>query len=532
MHTHITEFEVLVIGSGIAGLSAAKALKGDYKTAIITKGRIPESATAWAQGGIACAYHEDDSWEGHYTDTISAGHGLCHHESVKILVQEGPRYVQELIKLGTRFDRDEKGFRLGQEGAHSKRRILHAGDTTGREIEKALGRYIMSCDWVQIFEKAQAHQLIIHDGQCEGCWVWMDKKWVQFSANHVILATGGAAQVFSRNTGPTIATGDGVEMAYEAGAMISDMEFFQYHPTAIHLEGSDQNPLLISEAIRGEGARLLNQKGEPFMQQYHKQADLAPRDVVTRAIFDQTGGAGYVWLDASSIRESIETRFPYIYQSCLSAGINPHTQHIPVSPAAHYMMGGVWTNTEGQTTIPGLYAAGEVANLRLHGANRLASNSLLEGLVFGHRVSQNIIKRGSKRKTFYSAKLPQIEPHSSNDPDLEYLRLKMWEKVGISRHHQTLSDTQKMIQTQLSQHDPSQSPYYSILKCAQLMTQSALLRTESRGSHFREDYPNQCAKQAQKMTICHKDPDTKQLKFEYRPIDQLIDKKIPQNSTR
>ena len=384
------ETDFLIVGGGIAGLRAAIALAPAGRVAVLTKADPNESNTGYAQGGIAAAVGEDDSPELHAADTIRAGDGLCDEQAVRVLVEQGPAYVRELLEWGTRFERDASGRpALGREAAHSVRRVLHAGDATGREIGRVLWERVSGLRSVETIHHALVTELLVEDGRVCGV-AFFDPSGVrqQFRADATLLATGGAGQVFRETTNPAVATGDGISLAYDAGARVVDLEFVQFHPTALKRDGAPR--FLISEALRGEGARLVNARGEAFMTRYHPGGDLAPRDVVARSIVreeEQTGGAVFLTL-AHLDPEFVARRFPTIADMCRRIGLDLARNPIPVGPAAHYIMGGVETNDWGRTSMPGLFAAGEVACTGVHGANRLASNSLLEGLVFGARAGE------------------------------------------------------------------------------------------------------------------------------------------------
>ena len=381
--------DFLVIGGGIAGLRAAIDLVGHGRVLLLTKASGTESNTGYAQGGIAAAVGPDDSPSLHLSDTLDAGAGLCDREAVSALVTDGPRYVQELIDWGAAFARGADGrLALGREGAHSVRRVLHAHDATGREITRTLHARLAGAQGFEIVDHVLATSLQIEHGRCCGVrGLGTDHRPVSIAAPAVLLATGGAGRVFQETTNPAIATGDGLAMAWRAGARLGDLEFVQFHPTVLHVPGRPR--FLVSEAVRGEGARLLNAAGETFMSRYDSRGDLAPRDVVATAMVREaarTGRSVYLslqHLDAAWVR----ARFPGIAAACSEAGLDLATDLLPVSPAAHYMCGGVDTDLAGRTSVPGLFAAGEVACTRVHGANRLASNSLLEGLVFGARAA-------------------------------------------------------------------------------------------------------------------------------------------------
>ena len=384
--------DFIIVGSGIAGLRAAVELAPAGDIVIITKADPSESNTEYAQGGIAAAIGPDDSPELHARDTMIAGDGLCDERAVRVLCEEGPRYTRELVEWGAQFNRDAEGrLALASEGAHSVRRVLHAADATGREIGRVLWDRVSSFARIHVLKNTLAVSALIDDGRCLG---------VRFIDAHgepghafgraTLLATGGAGQVFAETTNPEVATGDGIALAYRAGARVADMEFVQFHPTVLDVAGIRR--FLLSEALRGEGAHLVDANGEPFMTRYHPAGDLAPRDIVSRSIVlesRRTGGPIFLSLRHLD-SDGVHRRFPMIAETCLKAGFDLARDLIPVGPAAHYLMGGVETDLDGRTSVPGLFAAGEVACTRVHGANRLASNSLLEGLVFGARVGRTM----------------------------------------------------------------------------------------------------------------------------------------------
>ena len=386
-----SEEDFLVIGSGVAGLRAAIELSRHGRVLILTKGHPLESSSSYAQGGVAVALSEEDDVAIHLTDTLDAGRGLCRQQAVQVLVEEGPDRIQELITWGAKFDKVGGKFAFAKEAAHSRSRILRArGDATGNEMVKVLMAQARRHKRIKWLGHHFTVDLVVVDGVCCGALVLNEVTGVRkvFAASAVILVTGGAGQVYARTTNPPNATGDGMAMAFRAGAVLEDMEFVQFHPTALYLPSSP--PFLLSEAIRGEGGRLRNIKGERFMSRYHPAGELAPRDIVARAIWSEMAAtrARHVYLDVTHLSASfIKRRFPTIYSTCLRYDIDITEEWTPVSPSAHYMMGGVWTDTTGATSLPGLFAAGEVACSGVHGANRLASNSLLEGLVFGARAA-------------------------------------------------------------------------------------------------------------------------------------------------
>ncbi|HET7457450.1 MAG TPA: L-aspartate oxidase, partial [Gemmatimonadaceae bacterium] len=392
----------LVIGSGVAGLHTAWRASAHGEVIVATKRTLFESSTAYAQGGIAAALGAGDSPELHRRDTLAAGAALCDRAAVEVLVQEGPARVRDLLNAGADFDLAEDGrFKLGREAAHSRHRIVHAhGDQTGAEVALTLIDRVEESENIRVLEMARVLDLIVDHGRCYGARLSVAGQPVEIVADATVLATGGCGQVYRYTTNPVVATGDGYAIAHRAGARLADMEFVQFHPTALD---TPENPLaLVSEAVRGEGAILLNADGERFMPARHKLAELAPRDVVAREIFRERHRTGKVFLDARKIggrgakrvggRSPFEQRFPGIFALCRARGIDPSRDLIPVTPAAHYMMGGVVTDLAGRSSLTGLYACGEVSRTGVHGANRLASNSLLEGLVFAERVARDIVQ--------------------------------------------------------------------------------------------------------------------------------------------
>src|SRR5919205_3166531 len=388
--THRLRTRFLVVGSGVAGLHTAWRASEQGDVLLLTKGSLFDSATAYAQGGIAAALGAGDSPELHRRDTLAAGAALCDAEAVHVLVEEGPARVRELHAAGADFDLDPGGrFLLGREAAHSTNRIVHAhGDQTGAEVARTLIARVKESPRIKVVEKGRVLDLVVHRGQCAGVRASLAGKATEVIADATVLATGGCGQVYRYTTNPLVATGDGFAIAHRAGVKLADMEFVQFHPTALD---TPENPLqLISEAVRGEGAGLLNEDGKRFMLERHRLAELAPRDVVAREIFREKIGGRHVWLDARALGRNFEQRFPGIFAICLARGINPSTDLIPVTPAAHYMMGGIVTDLRGRANLKRLYACGEVSRTGVHGANRLASNSLLEGLVFAERVARDL----------------------------------------------------------------------------------------------------------------------------------------------
>ncbi len=494
--------DFLVIGSGIAGLRAALSLAGHGDVVVLTKAGPTESNTGYAQGGIAAALGPDDSPELHARDTIAAGDGLCSPEAVDVLVHEGPAYVHELIEWGAEFDRDAAGApALGREAAHSVRRVLHARDATGREISRLLWSRVVANPNIHVFDDALATGLRIRDGECVGVdFVTAAGAQRHASAARTLLATGGAGRVFRETTNPAIATGDGVAMAAHAGARLTDLEFVQFHPTVLSVPGAPR--FLLSEALRGEGARLINASGEAFVQRYEPAGDLASRDLVARAIVrevERTSGPVYLTLahlDAAFVR----SRFPTIVAACAEAGLDLARDRIPVSPAAHYVMGGVDTDLDGRTSVPHLFAAGEVACTGVHGANRLASNSLLEGLVFGARAAEAMQQPVSLAAlamadviTYDAAPTQPAEL-----PTVDEVRDVMWRQVGLVRSREGLEQAVGALtrwsgavraSSTNQPVEPADRRLHSIVTVGLRIARAALRREESRGGHYRSDFP-------------------------------------------
>jgi L-aspartate oxidase len=494
--------DFLVIGSGVAGLRAAISLAEAGDAVLLTKADPRESNTGYAQGGIAAALGADDSPDLHARDTMAAGDGLCVAAAVDVLVHEGPRYVQELLDWGAAFDRDADGRpSLGREAAHSVRRVLHARDATGREIARLLWSRVSGRPGVRIINAARATELLIERGECIGAgFVTVGGAHGTIVARRTLLATGGAGEVFRETTNPPIATGDGVAMAARAGARLVDLEFVQFHPTVLNVEGSPR--FLLSEALRGEGARLINDAGEPFMERCEPAGDLASRDLVARAIVREVERTGApVYLSLSHLDpEFVQRRFPTITRATAQAGLDLARDRIPVSPAAHYLMGGVETDLDGRTSIAQLFAAGEVACTGVHGANRLASNSLLEGLVFGARAAAAMLQPLAPA-VLTGADVRECRlPEGGGDalPSAYEIRDLMWRAVGLlrtqaglQRASDALAQAVRSATIAVRGHpcDPERARVANIATVGWLIATAALRRTESRGSHFRTDFP-------------------------------------------
>jgi len=507
------EADFVVVGCGVAGLRVAIELgAAGARVLVLAKSSLTDSATEWAQGGIAAALSDDDEVSLHVEDTLRAGDGLCDPAAVHVLVEEGPRYILELIEWGTQFDRAGSKLAFTREAAHSRSRVLHAhGDSTGKEIARALLAKARTLPGILLRPHAVTTELLSGNGRVTGLR-FLDEsshELIDVQARSVTLATGGLGQVYPETTNPPVATGDGMAIAYEAGAVLSDLEFVQFHPTALAVKGAPR--FLLSEALRGEGAVLRNADLERFMKKHSEAGELAPRDVVSRAIVAemQRTQSDFVYLDLTHLKgEYVRKRFPGIYATCQSYGVDITSDLVPVRPAAHYVMGGVKTDLEGRTSLSGLYAAGETACTGVHGANRLASNSLLEGLVFGARAGQAILKDckfsgkkppkwpasaagGEKADTKKSGMTPSAP--AAETATLQKVRAVAWKDAGIIRNGRDLKEGLEALAA--LEPSPAAEQSRSALELrhtwelVQLIVRSALAREESRGGHYRSDFP-------------------------------------------
>jgi L-aspartate oxidase len=480
----------LVVGSGVAGLHTAWRASQHGDVLLLTKRSLFDSATAYAQGGIAAALGAGDSPELHRRDTLAAGAALCDAAAVEVLVKEGPARVRELQTAGANFDLDPAGhLKLGREAAHSQNRIVHAhGDQTGAEVARTLIDRVHESDRVGVIEKARVLDLIVRRRECLGVRASLAGRATEIVADVTVLATGGCGQVFKYTTNPVVATGDGYAIAHRAGARLADMEFVQFHPTALD---TPETPLqLISEAVRGEGAVLVNERGERFMTRRHRLAELAPRDVVARAIFRERK-KGRVYLDARKLGSAFVKRFPGIFAICSARGLDPRKDLLPVTPAAHYMMGGIVTDLCGRSTLRRLYAVGEVARTGLHGANRLASNSLLEGLVFAERVARDLtaMEPIGREPATTRWEVPTLTDRGAALVAADAVRAEMWQHAGIARTarhlHAALTELAE-IEERLPTGATEEA---NLVQTARLIVEAALRRRESRGGHYRSDFP-------------------------------------------
>jgi L-aspartate oxidase len=545
MKTDLMKFDTLVVGSGIAGLTFALKVASSRKVAVVTKKESVETSTNYAQGGIASVLDPEDSFDLHIQDTLSAGDGLCHPDIVAMVVKSGPDRIRELAEMGVRFQRglqDSPPFDLAREGGHSRSRIVHAQDMTGREVERVLLSMAEEHPNISIFENYIAIDLIVEcqllkrgllttqrQERCWGAYV-LDiegNRILTFLARDTLLCTGGAGKVYVYTSNPDVATGDGVAMAYRAGAEVANMEFVQFHPTCLYHPHAKN--FLISEAVRGEGGRLLDKRGQAFMSKYHPLKDLACRDVVARAIDTEIKQSGddCVYLDIRHRdADFLRQRFPNICEKCFSLGIDITKEPIPVVPAAHYMCGGVRTDQHGRASIQHLYALGESACTGLHGANRLASNSLLEALVFAHEAAMQINSEPlSAEEKIRFPEVPPLEmPLNANDSEMvliaynwDIIRRLMWNYVGIVRKDSRLNLAQNhlaQIQREINEHYPNISLNSDLIELrnlatvAELIVTCALKRRESRGLHFNVDHPQKDDESWQRDTIFRLDQST------------------------
>lgn len=518
--------DVIIIGSGIAGLMAAELLSFEKNVIIITKSELDNSNSYLAQGGIAAVSSNDDDWRDHFIDTLIAGAYHNNHEMTRLLVQKGPEMINKLIQLGVKFDRDENGsFILGKEGAHRKRRILHAGgDATGKELVTKLIKRVK--EHVRVIEHEMALDLIIQDGQCLGVEaINKENELTRYYAPHTVLATGGAGQLYEVTSNSPVITGDGIAMAFRAGAKIVDMEFVQFHPTMLVKQGKGIG--LVSEAVRGEGARLRRKNGNYLMDGIHEMKDLAPRDIVAREIHHALKRGEQLFLDISMI-DQFNERFPTITSICSKGGIDFNKGIIPVSPGAHFLMGGVEANKRGETSIPGLYAIGEVARTGVHGANRLASNSLLEGVVFANELAQAILHSTGKGKTSITVNLESRTPLLINLPTKMEIQQLMSKHVGIVRSEEGLFEAlswfksyrKYFCKTKYIPASFEENEIVNMLLVGYLITYAAYIRKESRGGHYRSDYPFEQASWLKAVVCCS-------LNNEEPYVNQTVQEKIP-----
>ncbi|MBW3541749.1 MAG: L-aspartate oxidase [Planctomycetes bacterium] len=511
--------DVLVIGGGIAGLRAALAVDPGLSVVVVTKDELAQSNSAYAQGGIAGVLDPLDDFANHVADTIAAGKGLCDERIVEMVVREAPERIRELISYGAEFDKENGELALTQEGGHSRRRVAHAlGDATGREIMRAMHERVRSRENVQIWESTFTLDLLTFEGRCRGALVWNPRHGKTLVwAKAVVLATGGAGRLYRETTNPEVATADGHALGFRAGAEVRDMEFVQFHPTVLYIAGGSRH--LISEAVRGEGAYLRNAAGERFMPAYDAAAELAPRDVVSRAITDQMARTRHpcVYLDLSHLDPRlVRERFPHIGKVCAEFGIDITRDQVPVRPGAHYMVGGLTADAEARTTLPGLWAAGEVASSGLHGANRLGSNSLLEGVVFGLRAGQGASREAAARSDDYrvlplQADWPAPPPREDEELNVTDLRNSlvslMWRNVGIQRDADGLAQAGGQVEfwdryaAAREFTHPEGWELQNMLLAARLTIAAAQARTESRGVHDRSDHPATDPAQAEHVRI-------------------------------
>ena len=511
----IKHSEIIVIGSGIAGMFAALRLAPRKVTLLTKTPSLTGGSTAWAQGGIAAAVGLTDSPQDHASDTILAGAGLNVSSAVEVLTSEGADRLNELISMGAPFDRDDKGeIILGREAAHGQRRIVHAGgDSTGHHVHKWLSELVVNTPSIEVKESAFAWELVVDRNHICGVLIYKHKEgWVFHQAPFVVIATGGSGQLFSATTNPSEATADGLAMAIRAGLKVADLEFVQFHPTALSMSRtSKDSPMpLITEALRGEGATLLDSKGHRFMKDLHSEAELAPRDIVARAIWERLIDGDRIYLDIRDVlSRNLDNRFPTVQSICAEAGIDPKIEMIPVAPAAHYHMGGIAADESGRTSLQGLWVCGEAASTGAHGANRLASNSLLEGLVFGHRVAEDILQKKAYSKNNSEVCvpiIPELNEKITAENLTKGLRKLMYEKVGLRRNasdlesaiasHQKLAKKIGAFETRISNRSPTfiqvreWGELRNLALVGHLVAVASLKRCESRGAHYRTDFPN------------------------------------------
>lgn len=496
--------DVLIIGGGLAGLRAAEEVDPRLSVLVTTKDEVEQSSSSWAQGGIAGVLDPDDTFDEHVADTLTAGGVLCNREVVEMVVREAPRRINELIEWGARFDEEAGKLALGREGGHSRNRVVHAlGDATGKEVMRAVIARARGAENLELWQNSFTIDLLTHEGTCRGAMVWNpDHGKTYVWAKQTILCTGGAGQVFRETTNPAVATGDGHAIAYRAGAQLRDMEFMQFHPTVLYIAGSSRS--LITEATRGEGAHLVDATGRRFMPKHDDRAELAPRDVVAQAIVAQMEATRHpcVYLDMSHLdAEYVRSRFPGIAKTCSKFGLDIARDRIPVRPGAHYMIGGVTVDLDGRTTLPGLWAAGEVTSSGLHGANRLASNSLLEGMVYGRRAGEGASNAALEMNDRFS--VVPIENSSALEPeeplDLTDIRNSltslMSRACSVRRRGDELEQALRSIdawQRYVLPRRFDRPPGWELqnmLILAHVMIDAALSRAESRGVHYRSDYP-------------------------------------------
>ena len=497
--------DVLIVGGGLAGLRAANALDADTHAIVVTKDRLRESNSTYAQGGIASVWDPEDRFEDHVRDTLTAGADFCHRDVVDMVVREAPGHIEQLIEWGTNFDRDQGQLLLGREGGHSHERILHAlGDATGKEIMRAVINKTRALPNVQIWEQAFTIDLLAEQGRCFGGVISRDgQPPVLVWAKQTILCTGGCGQVYRETTNPRVATGDGHAIAYRAGAKLRDMEFMQFHPTVLYIAGSSRT--LITEAIRGAGAHLVDSEGYRFMADYDERLELAPRDVVSQSIVQQMAKTDHscVYLSLDHLdEEEVAAGFPGFAAACKKFGLDIRKDPIPVRPGAHYMVGGVEVDMDGRTSLPGLWAAGEVTSSGLHGANRLASNSLLEGLVYGARAGKLAGQAAREQPDDFRAFAIEgcHDGMSRESFDIDDIRNSvqslMWRRAGVERRRSKLAEALEDIRGYsryvLNHEFQSEAGWelQNLLTVAHLMTEAALKREESRGVHMRTDYPS------------------------------------------